>query len=103
MYNVRNKRADKTSKPIISPATYPLYLSQRFPPPHNMASRLNEANLILALEALQNDPKLKLYKALEIYSVPYATLYDWRAGWPARRDIPANSRKLTDLEEKTII
>jgi len=78
--NVRDKRADKTSEPIISPATYPLYLSQRFPPPHNMALRSNEANLILALEALQNDPKLKLYKVSEIYSIPYATLYNRHAG-----------------------
>ena len=82
---------------------HPLYLSQYFPPPHNIASRLNEANLILAFKALQNDLKLKLYKASEIYSVPYATLYDRRAGRPARRDVPANLRKLTDLKEKTII
>ena len=31
------------------------------------------------------------------------TLSARRDGRPARRDIPANSRKLTDLEEKTIV
>jgi len=65
--------------------------------------RLNEAQLILALKALEKDPKLPISKAAEIYTVSYTTLYNRRAGRPARRDIPANSRKLTDLEENTII
>jgi len=102
-HNVRDKRADKTSERIISPATRPFYLLQRFPPPHNMASRSNEAQLILALKALEKDPKLRLSKAAEIYFVPYTTLYNRRAGRPARYDTPANSGKLTDLEEQTII
>jgi hypothetical protein len=68
-----------------------------------MASPSKEARLILALEALGKDPKLRLSTAAKIYSVPYNTLRDRRAGRPARRDIPANSRKLTDLEEQTIV
>ena len=63
----------------------------------------NEAREILALEALRKNPKLRLSTAAQVYSIPYNTLRDRRAGRPARRDIPANSRKLTDLEENTIV
>ena len=35
--------------------------------------------------------------------MPYTTLYRRRAGKPVRRDIPANLRNLTDLEEQTIV
>ena len=38
-----------------------------------------------------------------MYNVPETTLRRRRAGRPARRDIPANSRSLTDLEEQTIV
>ena len=39
----------------------------------------------------------------EIYGVARKTLGRRRAGKPARRDIPANLRKLTDLKELTIV
>ena len=68
-----------------------------------MSSIPVEAKVILALEALENDPKLSLKAAARLYSVPYTTLHRRRAGKPARRDIPANSRNLTDLEEQTIV
>ena len=68
-----------------------------------MIVRSNEARLLLALQALQDDKNLSLRKAAEIYDVDYTTLFHRRAGRLARRDIPANLRKLTDLEEKTII
>src|ERR1700712_2264615 len=63
----------------------------------------NEARLILALEALQNNEKLGLRAAAKLYNVSSSTLSDRRAGRPARRDIPANSYSLTDLEEQTIV
>ena len=63
----------------------------------------NEARVILALEALQNDEKLSLRAAAKLYNVSSSTLGDRRAGRPARRDIPANSRSLTNLEEQTIV
>ena len=63
----------------------------------------NEAQLILALTALEKDPNLKVATAANIYNVDRSTLRRRRAGRPARRDIPANSRKLTDLEEQTIV
>ena len=68
-----------------------------------MALPSNEARVILALEALKNDPTLSLRAIAKVYSVSPATLMRRRNGRPARRDIPANSRKLTDLEEKTIV
>ena len=68
-----------------------------------MDSLPTESRIILALEALKKDPKLSLRRAATIYNVPPMTLSDRRAGRPARCDTPANSRKLTDLEEKTIV
>jgi len=59
--------------------------------------------VILALKALEKDLKLSLSAAAKLYSIPYTTLYDRRAGRPIRRDTPANSRSLTDLEEQTIV
>jgi uncharacterized protein YbdZ (MbtH family) len=61
-----------------------------------MASISNESRVILALEALEKNDTLSLRAAAKIYNVSLTTL-------KARRDIPANSRKLTDLEEETIV
>jgi len=68
-----------------------------------MDSLPKESRLTLAIEALKNNPKLTLRCAATIYNVPPMTLSARRDGRPTRRDIPANSRKLTDLEEKTIV
>ena len=62
-----------------------------------------EKNIILALQALRNDPKLRIYPAARIYKVPPSTLYDRYYGKPSRGDIIPNSRKLSDLEEQIII
>src|SRR4051812_25355683 len=101
--NVFDKRTDKISERIIFPPPHHLYFLQRFPLPRKMAAPSKEAKLNLALQALEKDPKPRLSAAAKIYSVPYTTLYHRRDGRPSRRDIPANSRKLTDLEERTIV
>ena len=62
-----------------------------------------EAKLVIALEACKNDSKLSLRAVSKIYTVPYTTLHRRYSGTPSRYDTPANSRKLTDLEEKIII
>src|SRR5690349_20956038 len=62
-----------------------------------------EGQIILALQALQKDKNLSERAAAKIYGVDRRTLGRRRAGKPARRDLPANSRKLTDLEEKAIV
>ena len=57
----------------------------------------------MALEALQNDKNLTERAAAKIYGVDRRTLGRRRAGKPARRDMPVNSRKPIDLEEHTIV
>ncbi len=64
-----------------------------------MSSLSKEARVVLALEALLNNQELKLEAIAKAYNVPASTLRRRRAGKPVRRDIPANSRNLTDLEE----
>jgi len=68
-----------------------------------MSISSNEASIILALQALERNENLSVRRVVEIYKVCDRTLGRRRAGMPARRDILANSRKLTDLEEKTIV
>ena len=57
----------------------------------------------MAIEALKNNPKLAVRAAADIYNVPESTLRHRRAGRLHRRDRPANTRKLTDLEENVIL
>ena len=57
----------------------------------------------MALEALQNDTKLSLRAAAKLYNILVSTLGHRRTGRAIRRDIPANSHSLTDLEEQTIV
>jgi hypothetical protein len=68
-----------------------------------MSNSTQEANIILALQALQKDPELSLRRAVQIYQVPFSTLRNRKQGRQSRRDIIANSRKLSDLEEQTIV
>ena len=63
----------------------------------------NESRVILALQALKNDPRFTLRRAATTYSVPLTTLYDRYHGRQSRRDIQPNCRKLTDLEESVIV
>jgi hypothetical protein len=63
----------------------------------------NEARVLLALEALENDKKLSLRAVAKVYNVYYTTLSRQRASRPARRDITPNSRRLTDSEEEAIV
>jgi DDE superfamily endonuclease len=62
-----------------------------------------ESRVILAIESLKNDPNLSLRAAAKIYNIERTTLARRQAGRPARCDIPPNSRKLTNLEEETIV
>lgn len=80
----------------------PLLPATPIPPPRTMESTQHETRISLALEALRKDKILSVRAAAKIYNVQRSTLQNRRVGKPARRDIPANSRKLTDLEEKTI-
>jgi DDE superfamily endonuclease len=68
-----------------------------------MPSDSYEARVILALEAIERDNKLSILAAAKIYNVSHTTVRQRRAGRPARRDTPTNSRKLTDSEERAIV
>lgn len=68
-----------------------------------MESSSYEARVILALKAIENDPKLSFRAVAKLYGVQRTTLQNRHAGLPARRDTRANSCKLTKLEEHTII
>jgi hypothetical protein len=68
-----------------------------------METPSNERFMILALQALKNDPKLSIRKAAKIYKVSIATLARRQQGQPSRVETIVKSRKLSNLEEKTIV
>jgi hypothetical protein len=68
-----------------------------------MSHKNDEAQVQLALLGMQNDPKLSARAAGRIYNVDHEKLSRRRRGMQSGRDIPANSRKLTKLEESVIV
>ncbi|KAL9563897.1 hypothetical protein ACKAV7_011932 [Fusarium commune] len=66
-------------------------------------SDTNIEGRILALQALQNDPKLKLRRAVEIYKVGRMILWRRQKGIQSRSDWFPKSRKLSNLEEQIIV
>jgi hypothetical protein len=68
-----------------------------------MESTSNESRVILALQALRNDPKLSVRKASTIYNTPRTTLRRRQAGKPSQAETTVKTRKLSNLEEETIV
>ena len=68
-----------------------------------MPQKNDESQVVLALQAMQNDPKLSARAAGKIYSVDHEKLSRRKRGIQPRRDTLANSRKLTDLEESVLV
>ncbi|OBS15414.1 hypothetical protein FPOA_17526 [Fusarium poae] len=68
-----------------------------------MSQSSSEARILLALLALQNDPKLKVRRAAEIYKVGRMMLWRRQQGIQSRSDWIPKSRKLSDLEEQIIV
>ena len=68
-----------------------------------MSQPSNEAKTLLALQALQNDPKLSIRRAAKIYEIDERRLRRRQNGIQLRRDTIPNSRKLSDLEEQMIV
>jgi hypothetical protein len=66
---------------------------------HNMLQQNNEAQLNLALQAIQQDPKLSVRRAVKVYLVDHSKLSRQLRGIPSRHAFSANSLILTDLEE----
>jgi hypothetical protein len=52
---------------------------------------------------MQRDPKLSARAVAKIYTVSHEKLSARKRGIPPRRDIPVNSRKLTNLEELAVV
>jgi hypothetical protein len=63
----------------------------------------NEAQIVLAIQAMESNKKLSLGAAAKAYSVPYNTLKRRRNGIAPRADSIANSRNLDPLEEQVIV
>ncbi len=68
-----------------------------------MAKSYNEADLILAIEAIKKDPKLSMRRVAAMYNVRRTTLQARVNGRASRYDIMPNSRTMTDLEEEVIV
>ncbi|KAL2885150.1 hypothetical protein HOO65_080100 [Ceratocystis lukuohia] len=68
-----------------------------------MAQPKNEANIVLALRAVQTNPELGLQPAARLYQVDYHTLCRRQNGIQCRRNNIPNSRRLSDLEEQVIV
>ena len=68
-----------------------------------MVGNWKESQLVLALAAIQANPKLSLRKVAKIYNVPLTTLINRRDGRQPKREISANCRKLSDSEEDAIV
>jgi hypothetical protein len=101
--NVHHKRVSHTSECPKNPSTYTITIQLDISQPPIMPRSSNEARINLALQALQNDPKLTIRRAASIYTVNYRTLARRRQGILSTRDTLTKSRKLSDQEEQTIV
>ena len=63
----------------------------------------NEANIFLAISAINKNQIQSGRRAATTYSVPETTLRRRRAGIATRRDCEPKSKKLTTLEEEMIV
>jgi hypothetical protein len=72
------------------------------PPPQAQPSS-SEANIHLAILAINSKQILTERRAAETFDVARTTLQRRRAGKPTQRDCPPNSKKLTQLEEEVIV
>jgi hypothetical protein len=68
-----------------------------------MSQSSNEARILLALQALHDDPKLTIRRAATIYNVNRCTLGRRQHGTLAKRDTLNKSRLFSDQEEDTIV
>ncbi|OBS16256.1 hypothetical protein FPOA_27617 [Fusarium poae] len=68
-----------------------------------MPQSSDEARILLALRALQNNPKLSLRRTADIYKVNYWKLRRRHNGIQSRCDWIPKSRKLSHLEEQVIV
>jgi hypothetical protein len=68
-----------------------------------MESLNKEARMLLAIQASQNDSQKSVRSLAKIFTISEPTLRAQIHGRTSRRDLPANSRKLTDQEESVLV
>ncbi|KAL2884877.1 hypothetical protein HOO65_090172 [Ceratocystis lukuohia] len=68
-----------------------------------MSPNSKEANLVLAVTTIKQNPKLSVRKTATIYTVSPNTLHARMKGRRARQHVRANSMRLTLLEEETLV
>ena len=68
-----------------------------------METLSKKSRILLAIQALKNSNQQSVRSIARIYNVDRMTLQRRMNGRPSRRDTPANSRKLTDLEESVLV
>jgi len=103
LYNVPGKRVAQASESRTPPTFLTLCLSTTMPPPKSTLLPRNEADIQLAILAVNATQIVHVRRAASAFNVPESTLRDRRAGKPARRDCQPNSKKLTQLEEEVIV
>ena len=62
-----------------------------------------EGRIALAIQAFEQGQFKSLKAATESYDVPYSTVYNRVNGRPSRRDSQPPNRKLTNIEESTLV
>jgi len=72
-------------------------------PPYLESQLSNEARLIIAIQALENNPNLGEREAARQYGVSRSTLGRRRDGTTARRDSTPNCRIFTAIEEQVLV
>jgi hypothetical protein len=68
-----------------------------------MASVSNEADLILAIQAIKQNPKLSFRQAASTYNIPLSSLYYRLNERTAFRDYTPKLRAITELKKQTIV
>jgi len=76
---VHDKRAQQTSERNTFHTLHHFHIQPLFSPQPNITVRLNEVQLLLALQALQNNKNLSLRKVAKIYNINHITLFHQRA------------------------
>jgi len=62
-----------------------------------------EGRILLAIQAIEKGDVLSIRRAAHYFNVPYTTLHQRLRRTPNRVDIRANSHKLTQIEEESLI
>jgi hypothetical protein len=68
-----------------------------------MLEQSKEARILIAIEALQSNSKLRVYIAAKTYNVPRTSLCQRMSNMTFRVEVQLKSQLLTKLEEKVLL